>query len=136
MFILAIFCLTTSNLPWFMDLTFKVPIQYCYLQHWTLLSLYLQNKLLISRYFSVIKINKTVPFAEMWMDCHIEWSKSEKQISYNITYMWNLEKWYRWTYLQSRNRHTDIENKFMDPKGTREVGWPGRLGLAYIHYYV
>ena len=28
-------------------------------------------------------------------DCHTEWSKSEreKQISYNITYMWNLEKW-------------------------------------------
>ena len=30
-------CLTTSNLPWFMDLTFQVPIQYCCLQHQTLL---------------------------------------------------------------------------------------------------
>ena len=30
-------CLTTSNLPWFMDLTFQVPMQYCYLQHRTLL---------------------------------------------------------------------------------------------------
>ena len=32
--------------------------------------------------------------------CHTEWSKSEreKQILYNITYMWNLEKLYRWTY--------------------------------------
>ena len=29
--------LTTSNLPWFMDLTFQVPIQYCSLQHRTLL---------------------------------------------------------------------------------------------------
>ena len=28
MFILAISCLTTSNLPWFMDLTFKDPRQY------------------------------------------------------------------------------------------------------------
>ena len=34
---LAISCLTTSNLPWFMDLTFQVPIQYCPLQHQTLL---------------------------------------------------------------------------------------------------
>ena len=25
------------HLPWFMDLTFQVPMQYCYLQHWTLL---------------------------------------------------------------------------------------------------
>ena len=37
MLTLAISCLTTSNLPWFMDLTFQVPLQYCSLQHWTLL---------------------------------------------------------------------------------------------------
>ena len=37
MFTLAIFCLTTSNLPWFMDITFQVPMQYCSLQHLTLL---------------------------------------------------------------------------------------------------
>ena len=36
MFTLAISCLTTSNLPWFRDLTFQVPIQYCPLQHQTL----------------------------------------------------------------------------------------------------
>ena len=36
-FTLAISCLTTSYLPWFMDLTFQVPMQYCSLQHWTLL---------------------------------------------------------------------------------------------------
>ena len=36
-FTLAIFCLTTSNLPWFMDLTFQIPMQYCCLQHQTLL---------------------------------------------------------------------------------------------------
>ena len=28
-FTLAIFCLTTYNLPWFMDLTFQVLMQYC-----------------------------------------------------------------------------------------------------------
>ena len=37
MFTLAISCLTTSNLPWFMDLTFQVPRQYCALHHQTLL---------------------------------------------------------------------------------------------------
>ena len=36
MFTVAISCLTTSNLPWFMDLTFQVPMQYCSLQHQTL----------------------------------------------------------------------------------------------------
>ena len=37
-FTLAIYCLTTSNLPWFIDLTFQVPMQYWSLQHWILLS--------------------------------------------------------------------------------------------------
>ena len=29
MFTLAISCLTTSNLPWYMDITFQVPMQHC-----------------------------------------------------------------------------------------------------------
>ena len=33
---LAISCLTTSSLPWLMNLTFQVPKQYCSLFHWTL----------------------------------------------------------------------------------------------------
>ena len=37
MFTLAISCLTTSNLPWFMDPTFQVPMQYFSLQHRTFL---------------------------------------------------------------------------------------------------
>ena len=36
-FTLGISCLTASNLPWFMDLIFQVPMQYCSLQHQTLL---------------------------------------------------------------------------------------------------
>ena len=37
MFTLAISCLATSNFPWFVDLTFQVPRQYCSLEHHTLL---------------------------------------------------------------------------------------------------
>ena len=37
MFILAISCLITSNLPCFIDLTFQVPMQYCSLHHRTFL---------------------------------------------------------------------------------------------------
>ena len=36
--------------------------------------------------------------------------------------MWNLEKWYRGTSLQGRNRDTDVENKRMDTKGGK---WQG-----------
>ena len=37
--------------------------------------------------------------------------------------MWNLEKWYRSSYWQSRNRDTDIENKCMDTNGGK--WWEG-----------
>ena len=39
MFTLAVYCLTTFTLPWFMDLPFQVRMQYCSLQHRTLLPL-------------------------------------------------------------------------------------------------
>ena len=58
-------------------------------------------------------------------DCHTEWSQSEKQISYINMYMWNLEKWYRWTGLQGRNWDTDVENERMDTKGGKRWGSGG-----------
>ena len=69
-------------------------------------------------------------------DCHTEWSESEreKQISYTNVYMRNLEKWYGWIYLQSRNRDTNIENKHMPPRGKR--GWDGsREFTTYKKYW-
>ena len=48
-------------------------------------------------------------------DCCTEWSKSvqERQISYDATYMWNLKKSYKWTYLQKRNKVIDVESYIM-----------------------
>ena len=52
-------------------------------------------------------------------DCYTEWNKSdrERQISYDIAYLWNLKKVYKWTYLQNRNGVTDVKNKLMVTKG-------------------
>ena len=33
--------------------------------------------------------------------------------------MWNLEKWYRQSYLPSRNKDTNVKNKYMETKGER-----------------
>ena len=50
------------------------------------------------------------------------------------TYIWNLEKWYRWTYLQGKIRDTEVENGHVDTVGGKgRVGWTGRVVLAYIH---
>ena len=56
-------------------------------------------------------------------------SEREKQIFYSIIYMWNLEKWYKWTYLQSRNRER-IYGYHGEKVGR---GWIERLGLTHIH---
>ena len=44
-----------------------------------------------------------------------DWTKSErdKQISYTSAYIWNLGKWYWWTFLQGRNRYTDAEERLV-----------------------
>ena len=47
-------------------------------------------------YYSAIKKNEIIPFAVIWMDLkdHTKGSKPERerQISCDITYMWNLKK--------------------------------------------
>ena len=55
---------------------------------------------------------------------------------YISTYMWNLEKWYRLTYLQGRNRDTEVENGHVDTEGEEEGKQIGRLVLTFIHYHV
>ena len=82
-------------------------------------------------YYSAIKRNGTVPFAETWMDLETvtqsEVSQRQKKKLYINAYMWNLEKWYRWSYqyLQSINRETDEVNKHMVTKEVRggEINW-------------
>ena len=76
-------------------------------------------------------------------DCLTEWNKSEreKQISDINAHMWNLEKWYRCSYLQSTNRHRCREQTYGYQVG--KGGW-GELGdwdwhiytTLYILYYV
>ena len=48
--------------------------------------------------------------------------------------MWNLGKWYRWSYFRGRNRDTDVEDNRVDTKGGGEAGW-GELGVWGWHIY-
>ena len=50
-------------------------------------------------------------------------SLREKQIPYNNTYMQNLEKWYRQSYLQSSKRDTEVDNECMDTNGEGKGEW-------------
>ena len=71
-------------------------------------------------YHSAIRKNEIMPFAATWMDLEIirlsEVCQTEKDKYHMTSHMWNLKKWYKWTYLQNRNRLMDIENKLMVTK--------------------
>ena len=47
---------------------------------------------------------------------------SPPQLRTSDAYIWNLEKWYRWTYLQGRNRDAYVENGYVDTVGQGEGG--------------
>ena len=51
---------------------------------------------------------------------NVKWNK-EKQMLYTNANMRNPEKWNKWSYLQSRNRDTEVENECMATRG-KEVG--------------
>ena len=63
---------------------------------------------------------------EMWVDLEsvtqTEVSQKEKKILYINAYTWNLEKWYRWSYLLVRNRDADVENECVDIRREEEGG--------------
>ena len=67
-------------------------------------------------------------------DYQTEWSKSEreKQIPYINAYVCDIWKnWYRWSYLQNRNRDrdTDIENKVVGTKVGSGGGMNWEVGI-------
>ena len=90
-------------------------------------------------HFSTIKKSKIMPFTATGMDPEtvILSEISQTRRMHNTAYMWNLKKkWYKWIYLQNRNRVTDVENKLMvTSRGSRctREGYTGRLGLTYMH---
>ena len=62
-------------------------------------------------YYSTLKKNEIMPFASSWIHLEIiklNKSEREQQISYNITYMYNLIK-------------TDKKNLFTKQKQTQEI---------------
>ena len=86
-----------------------------------------------SKYFGVNLKKEKKPRA-----CYTESSKSEreKQISYINAYIWNLEKLSWWTYLQGRNRDTDVEHRLVTQRGREKRVRTERAALTYIHSHV
>ena len=58
-----------------------------------------------------------------------------EQDSNNTAYMWNLEKWYRWTYLQSKTESQMWKTNYgYQVQSGGGMNWEIRIDV-YIHYY-
>ena len=89
-------------------------------------------------YYSAIKKNIWVSPNEVDEPkaCYTEWSKSEreKQIPYINTYIWNLERWYWWAYLQGSSRDADRENKLVASVGEDGMTWESSMETYQLPY--
>ena len=67
-----------------------------------------------NEYYSFIKKNEIMPLAAKWMDLEIiilsEVSQRNTNIIWYHLYEESKKWWYKWLYLQNRNRLTDIES--------------------------
>ena len=66
-------------------------------------------------------------------DCHIEWSQKEKN-KYIFTHICGIQKNVIDGLICKAEIEIDIENKCMDTKARRGLGWIGRLGLTYVGF--
>ena len=83
------------------------------------------------KYYSATTRNKIESFVEKWKDLEgVTQSevRQRKQIWYINIYMRNLEKWYRRSYWQSRNRDTNVESKHGYQRG-KEGGSNWETGI-------
>ena len=80
--------------------------------------MYIRNGILLShnKEWNVICSNTVGP-----RDYHTKWSKSDKDISYDIAYMWYLKKNGANEHIYKTERVTNVENKLMVTKVASRV---------------
>ena len=69
---------------------------------------------------------------------YTEWSKPERKTPIQCVnaYIWNLERWQRWPYMQDSKRDTDVKNRLLNSVGEWRVGWFERIALKYVYYHM
>ena len=65
---------------------------------------------------------------------HTKWNKSEKQISYDSTNIWNIKNCTNGPTYKTETTHR--QNRLVVTNGGEGVGWTGSLGLVDINYYI
>ena len=82
-------------------------------------------------YYSAIKKNEILPFAATWIDLEIiipSKSDRERQILYDITYMWNLKKKIQ-IHLLTKQKQTHRHRKQTYGYQRGKGRWRDKLGV-------
>ena len=88
-------------------------------------------------YYLVIKRN-TFESVLMKMNLepivHSEVGQKKRQILHINTYIWNLERWYQWSYMQGSKGDTDVKNRLLDSAGKGEGGmiWENSIEICIL----
>ena len=102
----------------------------------------MDNKDVVHIYNGILfshKKNKIMPFAAAWMDLEIILSEvSQRQIPCEITYMWNLIKWYKRTYFKKQKHTHGFQNQSYGYHSWNcwGEGRIGRVGITYTHHCI
>ena len=98
--------------------------------------LYMYEILLHEILLSHWKRIKIIPFAATWIDLEIVIPSEVSQTKANMIILIGgiLKKWYKWAYLQTRNRVIDVENKPMDTKGKGVINWKIGINIYTLLY--
>ena len=78
-----------------------------------------------TEYYSAIKRNMFESVLTRWVNLEpiiqSEVSQNEKhKVQHINTYIWNLERWYRQSYMQGSKGNTDVKNRLLDSAGEGE----------------
>ena len=130
-FTLAISCLTTSNLPWFMHLTLQVPMQYCSLQHWTLLLSLVTSKTVFFFFFHFASVSS------FFLELFLHWSP----VAYGNVLTWgvhlSVSYYFAFSYCSwgSQGKNTEVACHSLLQWPTfchTSPPWPGHLGMPHM----
>ena len=91
-------------------------------------------------YYSAVKKNAFESFLMRWMKLEpsIQWSQSERKTltQYTNAYIWNLERWQQWPYIQDGKRDTDVKNSLLDSvgEGKGRMIWENNIETCILSY--
>ena len=128
MFTLAISCLITYNLPWFVNLTFQVSMQYCSLQHRTLLPSPVTSTTGCCFCFGSIYSS----FVELFLHCSpvAYWTPTDLWVHLSVSYLFAFS-FFSWG---SQGKNTEVVCYSILQWTTfcqNSSPWPVRLGWPY-----